>query len=325
MTPAVLISHASRGGIRQYWYEMKSTCDCDLIVMCKTSYRNKLLKVVIWLIIIGKHIIKLLLSNNQSHYSNDMVSHLTLIMAQLLRPKLDVTLMFHGTDFLGKKYSSALLKLINYSILHGAKVIFVSNFLLQEYKSRGLVADNARVVFPIITTDFNTDARPINSKSATFIFVGHLNNQKGILDILSILSEVTRLNKYANFALKIIGDGSNRELIESTLFPFKVDVLGALPFDEVQDHLADADLLLFYPRELEAFGKVIVEANLNGCNVLMCTEFATSEVTEICSALLASSKDEFIEKLRQILLRKISLKDPFVKYINPLQLELNNS
>ena len=69
--------------------------------------------------------------------------------------------------------------------------------------------------------------------------------------------------------LTVIGDGPTRPQVEALFAPFgpRVELLGALPHEELAAHFRAANLLV-WPGVGEAFGMVYLEAQAEGCPVL---------------------------------------------------------
>ena len=89
------------------------------------------------------------------------------------------------------------------------------------------------------------------------------------LDSYTALAAALALVRSHGWALTIIGDGPRRADVESlfSVFGDRVMFLGVLAPEQLADHFAGADLLV-WPGVGEAFGMVYLEAQAQGCPVL---------------------------------------------------------
>jgi len=95
-----------------------------------------------------------------------------------------------------------------------------------------------------------------------FLYVGRLSPEKGIKTLL----EACRLHA---FKLKIIGDGSERPLVEQyAAINSNIEYLGYQQSERVVKELKSARALLFTSEWLETFGMTIVEAFSTGTPVI---------------------------------------------------------
>jgi len=89
------------------------------------------------------------------------------------------------------------------------------------------------------------------------------------LESYRALAAALALVRPDGWTLTIIGDGPKRTEVESlfSVFSDRVIFLGALAPEQLADHFANADMLL-WPGIGEAFGMVYLEAQAQGCPVL---------------------------------------------------------
>lgn len=115
------------------------------------------------------------------------------------------------------------------------------------------------VVKPNFASDLGLGAE---SREDYFLFVGRLSPEKGIETLL-------KASALQNFRLKIIGDGSLKELVEEHAAHHpNVEYLGYQKQDRVVQELKSARALLFTSEWLETFGMTIVEAFSTGTPVI---------------------------------------------------------
>ena len=102
----------------------------------------------------------------------------------------------------------------------------------------------------------------ISQKENTLIYVGRLDQDKNVGEILDIIHQVD-LN---DFQLKIIGDGPSRNDLENKLnsnenLKDKVQFLGSQSISEIYKELTKSKIFLFTSKT-ECLPTVLIEANL---------------------------------------------------------------
>lgn len=313
----VLISHCFRGGISSFWERVVCKNRKEIIYLRKKKCPFRLLDRAYWLTSIFINFIILLRSKNDVVVSNDLITHIILCSLSRCRNKIKAVFMFHGKDFLSTRLEGFLITHINLAISKGAKIVFASDFLRKKYFLAGVHCEKSTVSHPINSIDFCVySMKPDSNHTLKIVFIGHLNYQKGILEILCILRDLHRMSKLPPFDFTIVGDGEFFDYISSQDYPFKVHVAGLVCFDEVQEVLKGSDLLLLHPQEFEAFGRVAIEATLQGCQVLYSTVCATKEISVISSAIAADSEYQFKSLLLEYLKRERWNSQLHVKYFN---------
>ncbi|MDQ4077653.1 MAG: glycosyltransferase family 4 protein [Chloroflexota bacterium] len=143
------------------------------------------------------------------------------------------------------------------------------------------------VVPPGITDQWLDVAYRVRPKARTILFVGRLESNKGIKELLDIFESVSL--QVPELELRLVGDGLLRSWIESEMshrnIVGQVNCLGVLPPEQVRLELQNADLFLF-PTHYESFGIAILEAMAVGVPVI-CTDLpALREVTAGAACLL---------------------------------------
>ena len=316
--PLVLVSHNYGGGILAFWREQSEAINLDLVSLMEAPktkfFRIKaLLKKFKILCFTPGY-------SNRTVISNDWITHLILVIMFLLNRNLNIIMMFHGKDFLGRFFSNYVIRILNKILKKNATAIFVSQYIKEVYNEAGLIAPLNQVVFPIKTTDFKgTQKNWLPGKKFNFLFVGHLNSQKGIEELIQILNRLKGEYQHFDFELTVVGSGPLLQKLQSSNVNFDMHILGQINHLEVHKIMKASDLLLFYPRQAEAFGRVVVEANEHNCSVLACTENCSIEFCEITATICVTSETEFVRTLKSIMEGDKKLPVPFVKYRNPIQ------
>jgi glycosyltransferase involved in cell wall biosynthesis len=109
----------------------------------------------------------------------------------------------------------------------------------------------------------------IRPEARTLVFVGRLEANKGLMDLLAIFEALAP--EFPDLKLRILGDGRLRPVLETKLvragLSGRASFLGAVPPEQVCQELRNADLFVF-PSHYESFGIVVLEAQAVGVPVV---------------------------------------------------------
>ena len=178
-------------------------------------------------------------------------------------------------------------------------VVCINSNSLQHYKS---INKNSYLIPNLIGEPFESfDQNLIAQKENTLIYVGRLDQDKNVGEILDIINQVD-LN---DFQLKIIGDGPSRNDLENKLnsnenLKDKVQFLGSQSISEIYKELAKSKIFLFTSKT-ECLPTVLIEANLMS-NALISynCNYGPSDIVDESNGFLIPKSDQkqFIEKLQ---------------------------
>lgn len=178
-------------------------------------------------------------------------------------------------------------------------VVCINSNSLQHYKS---INKNSCLIPNLIGEPFESfDQNLIAQKENTLIYVGRLDQDKNVGEILDIINQVD-LN---DFQLKIIGDGPSRNDLENKLnsnenLKDKVQFLGSQSISEIYKELTKSKIFLFTSKT-ECLPTVLIEANLMS-NALISynCNYGPSDIVDESNGFLIPKSDQkqFIEKLQ---------------------------
>ncbi len=178
-------------------------------------------------------------------------------------------------------------------------VVCINSNSLQHYKS---INKNSYLIPNLIGEPFESfDQNLIAQKENTLIYVGRLDQDKNVGEILDIVNQVD-LN---DFQLKIIGDGPSRNDLENKLnsnenLKDKVQFLGSQSISEIYKELTKSKIFLFTSKT-ECLPTVLIEANLMS-NALISynCNYGPSDIVDESNGFLIPKSDQkqFIEKLQ---------------------------
>lgn len=161
----------------------------------------------------------------------------------------------------------ALAKKVNFSL--SDKIVLFSERLIQEWdleKHRGKISiANEHFL------DFNSFKmqKRLDERGNYVGYIGRLSEEKGILNFLTAISELSKRNDSINFLIG--GNGDLRSVVENYLYrenlTDKVTFVGWIPHDEIARYLNEFRLLVL-PSYTEGPSYIIVEAMACGTPVL---------------------------------------------------------
>ena len=144
-----------------------------------------------------------------------------------------------------------LLKHIDY-------LLPASNYLTMDYKQ--MLKTNTVINYIPLTINYFPKNKSKREKD-NIIAVGRLEKEKGFIDLIEVMSKAVKKNK--NLKLTIIGDGSQRAIIENKIKELKLDknikITGFISQEEIKKYYEKASLLINTSYE-ESFGLVLLEA-----------------------------------------------------------------
>lgn len=155
---------------------------------------------------------------------------------------------FEHTSFQGYTYLVRLLKIITY--LRYEKVITLTKFdekILRRYRV------NASVIVNPINFSINSEDKKNNKR---FLFVGHLIDYKGVLELINIWNKF-KYNK--EYSLMMVGDGFLSEKLKKIVIDNKLNVEFISKSDDMKKIYSISDVLLTCSQK-EGLPMVVLES-----------------------------------------------------------------
>ncbi len=139
-----------------------------------------------------------------------------------------------------------------------ARIVANSSYIKNELLANGLPAEKIDVLAPL-PGDIEFERREYPQGSGEILYVGQLVRGKGVDLLLEALRRVK-----SQWRLKIVGDGNMRgeleKLVDKYSFNSRVDFLGSVPHDDLEELYGNAALVAVPSRWAEPFGMVGIEA-----------------------------------------------------------------
>lgn len=147
------------------------------------------------------------------------------------------------------------------------------------------------------------------SKNLRLLFVGPLEERKGIRYLIEALAMATDIHK--NVELIVIGDGRERKNLESLVKRLElknIEFKGYLEDEELIEHYNMADIFVF-PSLKEGFGQVLVEAMACGLPIVATDASAIPEVVGNAGILVGPKDPKALANAIRMLIDDEELRD----------------
>jgi L-malate glycosyltransferase len=184
----------------------------------------------------------------------------------------------HGSDVYEMPFSGSWSNALSRSILVKAdKIIAVSQFNASKLQLLGVPSSKLHVIpngydskmFFFRNKELCRSLIGLNNGSKVLLFVGNLNREKGIIDLIIAFKRF--IEKNIDCILLIIGSGPLKEVLQKLIkksgLSSKIFILGGKPHREIPVWMNASDLLVL-PSYQEGFPTVLVEAMACGLPIL---------------------------------------------------------
>ncbi|HON98293.1 MAG TPA: glycosyltransferase [Bacteroidales bacterium] len=225
----------------------------------------------------SNHILKILYDQIKNQNYNLIIAHGMYdppagLIAKIFSEKLNIPYIVNcqGSDINYKMQLSPELYIDVFE--NAAKVVFVSNAILDKAKDYGYSGNNA-IVSPngvdldnFKLLDKNKIKLELGLKNKVVGFVGNLLPVKRADKLPEIFYEI---NKQKEVDFLVVGDGPLKKEIEQRCKEKNLNVLftGKIPHDEIPKYMNAMDVMIL-PSRNEGFGAVVIEAQSCGVPVV---------------------------------------------------------
>ena len=159
------------------------------------------------------------------------------------------------------------------------ELVLLSQQTLEQFVQLGVARERCHLLYNFASVAYRDEEllRKEAREERTLLFVGLIEERKGIYDILSVLQQIDR-----PYRLQVCGDFENeqaKERFEALAKPLgdKLEFLGFIGGEKKRDTYRDADVLLL-PSYGEGLPMVILEALEAGCGVITTDVGAIAEI-----------------------------------------------
>jgi glycosyltransferase involved in cell wall biosynthesis len=189
--------------------------------------------------------------------------HFSLLMRLQIRAGLIARILPRFLTYKLKKFRE--LRHRNYAYDNSDRLVLLSDKFVEEYKNLtpNKNLDKLRVIPDFLV--FAPKNINLQEKQKTLLFVGRIvESQKRISMIIELWKQISGLEKYAEWNLKIVGEGKDLESIKQ-----KATGLSRIFFEGYQNPVsyyeAASIFLMCSDIDFEGFGMVLIEAQSCGC------------------------------------------------------------
>jgi len=155
----------------------------------------------------------------------------------------------------------------------------------------------------------------IQEKMKYFLFVGRIEKEKGIKELILVFKEFAKYNN--DYKLIIAGDGAKKFKSKISQMVIEAGIEERIVFlgfrSDINDLMARA-MALIVPSKHEGFGFTTVEALFNGCLVLGMNSGGTKEIIELDKiGILFNDKNELLIEMKEVVKNGIEQYFPVIK------------
>lgn len=224
-------------------------------------------------------------------------------IATLLKEEFNLPLIVqeHRSMLITGEFSDKVNKYLKATVDNSDAFYCVSNKLRDNVYSRTGLRKGIEILPNMVDDLFQY--MPLNNDKFTYTFIGTLNENKRIIQLLNCFEKVCESN--SNVVLKIAGDGPQLDQVNeiingSEVLKKAVSVLGLLPRENVLDLLSETNVLVL-PSAFETFGVVCIEAMAVGRPVI-CTRNGSADFVDDSNGILidVDSDDQLIDAMRKL-------------------------
>lgn len=183
-----------------------------------------------------------------------------------------------------------------------SKSIFLSKVMQEEFISCGLKENHGTVLYNFHNLMPTILPEKSDLKTLQLLFVGMLNRDKGIIELLTALSEMPEVDYHLNVCGKLVDKSIEAELEDlKTKLGDKVSFLGYVVGEDKTKLFHNSDMLIL-PSYHEGLPIVIMEALAAGCAIMSTRVGAIPEVLsdENCYWIDKASVDSIKNTLSSI-------------------------
>ncbi len=226
-------------------------------------------------------------------------------IATLIKKEFNLPLIVqeHRSMLITGEFSNKVNNYLRTTVEEADAFYCVSNKLRSNIYERTGLKEGVEILPDMVDDIFKYI--PLCNDKFTYTFIGMLNENKRIIQLLKCFEKVRESNN--NVVLKIAGDGPLKDqidelIINSNVLNDSVEMLGLISRDKVLDLLAETNVLIL-PSAFETFGVVCVEAMAVGRPVICTKNGAVDFVDENNGILVDVDSDEqLISAMRSVYL-----------------------
>lgn len=210
------------------------------------------------------------------------------------------------------KYSfkSLVASVIQNSSLSNSDVVictmqWLANIAQNEYKAKAVV---------LIPNYVNTELFKSCPKKKQIVFAGRLHWSKGVNTLIKAFDNFNQ--EYKDYKLIILGDGGEREKLQSLTINANIEFHGNVTFDKVAKNFNESEIFVLPTKTMEGHPKALIEAMASGCKCIASNVSGNRDVL-----IEADSKEWLFEPsdtkaLCNLLKKSIAENQEFVKQEN---------
>ncbi len=183
-------------------------------------------------------------------------------------PKTVCSMQIYVEEKFAAKTANILLSKYMRSVLKTVDIFTHSSKPTLDYGHEYLQVESVRVPLGVESIDISSKtALQSESKDLTILFLGRLEERKGVIDFIEALNKIK--SQLGKTSVTIAGDGPQRRDAErlAATYQLPVKFLGRVTDEERNNAYLSSDIAIFPSKFGESFGIVLVEAMNYGCAI----------------------------------------------------------
>lgn len=198
-----------------------------------------------------------------------------------LRLRLSIPVFHHAGTAAGRLGVQWLKNQIIFisSYFRKKSIIYASQHIENSYKDRYFMPPTSKNVIynGVDVRKFKGESRYLENCNK-FLMVGRLDGSKDFDSFVKLAHDIKKMRVEAEFT--IVGDGCDRERLERLNYSLGSPVFFKGRVNDMPREYREHGVFLFFNREIEGFGNVIVEAMLSGLLVVSNNLGASKEIID---------------------------------------------
>lgn len=214
---------------------------------------------------------------------------------QLLHPS---GLLFYGRETLvDTPWAHAYQLFVRRYLSQWTFVISPSEWLLNLYQQYGFFKKEKTFVLPNpLTQEFNISSHQRPGTPLTFLYVGQIEEHKGIINLLTAFAHCSN----PDWKLLIAGTGRLLEIVQTSNSDNRISFLGQQTKEEIQNLMTNADCLVVPSLCYENYPTVLLEAIQAGLPAIGSDIGGIQEILAEPSLLYEPTSEALAEKLKWV-------------------------
>ncbi len=245
------------------------------------------------------------------HTSREFLFLKDVLLARLIKKKFNIPIvMTIHVGAMETVYNRITwFKKVSISIINKYvdKIIFLSKIMRSEFTDKGINESKSTVLYNFHNLTPSNAILERKKEQLQVLFVGMLNRDKGIIELMKALSKLTSLDFHLNVCGKLVDNSIKEELdYYRNILGEKISFLGCVGGKEKTDIFNQSDILVL-PSYHEGLPIVIMESLAAGCAIVSTKVGAIPEILtdDNCYWVRKASIEDIVDVFKTLNFKKM--------------------